>query len=345
MAATMRAAQARGRERIEIASVPIPEPGPGEVRVRLLACGICGSDLHFYHGGFWAPGTTPGHEMAGEIDALGDGVSGLATGDRVALEPFHTCGACEECAAGQPVRCRALRILGIHCGGGLAEFVTVQAHRAFPVPADLDPRIAALAEPMAVVVHGLRRGRLARGERVLVLGAGSIGLVATLAARELGAGEVFVTARHPHQAELAASLGATRVLREDEADESGIQALAREVPIDLVVETVGGSADTLKLATHAIRPGGRVCVLGLFFAPVPVEPMLLLLKEASLIWSNCYARSPGETDFATATRLVASRREALAPLLTHGVALGEASRAFALASDKKSGAVKVSVLP
>lgn len=341
---TMRAAQARGREQIEIGRIPIPEPEPGEVRVRLLACGICGSDLHFHHAGLWASGTTPGHEMAGEIDALGDGVSGLAKGDRVAIEPLHTCGTCQECLAGQPVRCRELQIHGIHRAGGLAEFVSVQASRAFRVPADLDPRIAALAEPMAVVVHGLRRGVLCAGQRVLVLGAGTVGLLTALAARELGAGEVFVTARHPHQAELASALGAARVLREADADESALRNLARDLPIDLVVETVGGRADTLRLAAHALRPGGNVCVLGLFLGPPRLDPLLLLLKEASLIWSNCYARAPGEPDFATATRLVASHRGTLAHLLTHTVPLDEVGRGFALASDKKSGAVKVSVL-
>jgi threonine dehydrogenase-like Zn-dependent dehydrogenase len=345
MAATMRAAQAQGRQQIQIGRIPVPEPQSGEVRVRVLACGICGSDLHFHHAGLWAPGAVPGHEMAGEVDALGDGVRGLAKGDRIAIEPLHSCGSCAECRAGQPVRCPELQIHGIHRAGGLAEFVCVQASRAFPIPADLDPRLAALTEPMAVVVHGLRRGGLQSGQRVLVLGAGTVGLVAALAARELGAADVFVSARHPHQAELAAALGAARVLSEAESDERGLQKLASEVPVDLVVETVGGSADTLRLAAHALRPGGSVCVLGLFLGPVRVEPLVLLLKEASLVWSNCYARSPGEPDFARAVRLVASQRGALFPLLTHGVPLDQAARGFALASDKKSGAVKVSVLP
>ena len=344
MSPTMRAAQAKGRARIELARVTAPEPAPGDVRVRVLACGICGSDLHFFHAGLWAPGTTPGHEMAGEIDALGDGVSGLARGERVAIEPFRTCGVCDECRTGQPVRCRELRIYGIHCGGGMAELVCVQASRAFRVPADLDPRLAALAEPMAVAVHGLRRGGLSAGQRVLVLGAGSVGLLTALAARALGASEVIVSARHPHQAELAAVLGASRVLREAEADERGLRELAQELPIDIVVETVGGSADTLRLAGNAIRPGGRVVVLGLFLGPVTLDPMLLLLKEATLVWANCYARAPGEPDFETAVRLVDGHRGALAHVTTHAVPLDAVDRGFALASDKKSGAVKVSVV-
>ncbi len=138
MPPTMRVARIQSRAQFELARAEVPEPAPGDVRVRLLACGICGSDLHFFHAGLFAPGATPGHEMAGEIDALGDGVSGLARGERVAIEPFRTCGSCSECLAGQPVRCPALRIYGIHCGGGLAEFVCVQAQRAFRVPADLD---------------------------------------------------------------------------------------------------------------------------------------------------------------------------------------------------------------
>jgi 2-desacetyl-2-hydroxyethyl bacteriochlorophyllide A dehydrogenase len=344
MPPTMRAAQIQGRAQIALARVDAPEPGPGDVRVRLLACGICGSDLHFFHAGLWAPGSTPGHEMAGEIDALGDGVTGLATGERVAIEPFRSCGVCAECLAGQPVRCRELRIYGIHCGGGLAELVCVQAQRAFRVPADLDPRLAALAEPMAVAVHGLRRGGLRAGQSVLVLGAGSVGLLTALAARALGASDVFVSARHPHQAELARAFGATRVLREAESDERGLRELASTAAIDLVVESVGGSAETVRLAANAIRPGGCVVVLGLFLAPITLDPMLLLLKEATFVWANCYARAPGEPDFETAIRLVAGHRSALAHLTTHAVPLDAVDRGFALASDKKSGAVKVSVV-
>lgn len=341
----MRAAQIRGRAQIGMARIEAPEPAPGDVRIRLLACGICGSDLHFFGAGLWPPGSIPGHEMAGEIDALGDGVKGLAKGERVAIEPFRSCGVCGECLAGQPVRCRELRIHGIHCGGGMAEFVCVQAQRAFRVPADLDPRIAALAEPMAVAVHGLRRGGLLAGHNVLVLGAGTVGLSTALAARALGAGEVFVSARHPHQAELASALGASHVLREAESDERGLRELASSLPIDLVVETVGGSADTVRLAANAIRPGGRVVVLGLFLRPITLDPMLLLLKEATLVWANCYARAPGEPDFETAIRLVDGHRSALAHVTTHVVPLAEVERGFELASDKKSGAVKVSVVP
>ncbi len=97
----MRAAVARGREQLAIDERPVPEPGPGEVRLRLRACGICGTDLHFYHAGLWPPGTTPGHEMSGAVDALGPGVEGWQTGDPVAVEPLHSCGVCPSCTIGR----------------------------------------------------------------------------------------------------------------------------------------------------------------------------------------------------------------------------------------------------
>lgn len=325
--------------------VPLPEPGPGEVRVAVEACGICGSDLHLFHAGFFAPGSIPGHEAAGRIDAIGPDVTGVATGVRVAIEPMRGCGRCDSCRRGLYSICREARLHGVHLPGGLAEAVVVPADRVHPVPADLDPGIAALAEPMAVVVHALARGGLTRGQRVLVLGAGSIGLLAIAAARQAGAGEIFVVARHPHQAALARALGATRVLGESEADLLSLDGIGRETPIDLVVETVGGSADTLRAAGAAVRPGGVISVVGVFLAAPPFEPMALMMKEVTLAFSYCYGRSGGRIDFADAVALLGRDRDALAPLVTHRLALDRIADAFALAGDRKAGAIKVSLAP
>lgn len=342
MTGTMRAAAFRAAGQIEIVQVPIPEPGPGEVRVRITACGLCGTDLHFFHMGPMAPGISPGHEMAGEVDALGDGVSEIRVGDRVAVEPLATCGVCDVCREGRDSICRECQLFGVNRSGGFAEFVSVPAHRAFPIAADLPPQLAALTEPMAVVVHGLRRASLDTGRRVLVLGAGAIGLLGTVAARALGAGEVWITARHPHQAELGASLGATRVIAESDLEPHG---LGREAPIDLVLETVGGNAETLDTAAAAVRPGGSVSVVGVFTGRVGIEPFTPLMKEVTFCWSNCYARGGEEADFATAVRLVSEHRDALSALTTDSIPLDEIQRAYARAADKKAGVVKVSVLP
>jgi threonine dehydrogenase-like Zn-dependent dehydrogenase len=340
----MRAAVCRGPGQLALEELPVPEPGPGEVRVRMRACGICGTDLHLLPLGYLSPPLIPGHEMMGEVDALGTGVEGLSAGDAVAIEPIHCCGSCESCLRGRESICREFQCLGIQGDGGLAEYMTLPARRLFPLAAGLAPQIAALAEPTAVVVHSLRRGRLRPGQRVLVLGAGSLGLLATMAARALGAAEVWTTARYDHQAELASQLGASRVLGEQEASREGLRTLGIEFPIDCVVETVGGSADTLLLAGEAVRPGGMISVVGVFMGHVTIDPLPLLIKEATLAWSNCYDHPHEGADFETATRLIDEHRDALARLTTHQVGLDEIAWGFRLAGDRKAGAIKVTVL-
>jgi L-idonate 5-dehydrogenase len=338
-----RAAVVSGPKRFALQERAVPEPGPGEARVRVEACGVCGSDLAFHQRGLFQAGQVPGHEMAGRVDALGEGVRGVALGARVAVEPVRTCGACDDCRSGRDSLCRDFRVHGIHLPGGFAEHVLVPAERLYPVPEDVDPAVAALAEPLAVAVHGLRQGGLEKGQRVLVLGAGNVGLAALVTARAMGAGEVFASARYPAQAEMARELGATRVLDESEATP---EALARGgTDFDLVVESVG-RGDTLRAAGAALRPGGTVSVLGVFFEPVELEPMPLFLKEARLVWSNCYHRRSGDdADFALATRLLDSERERLARLVTHRLPLTSVARAFELAADRRAGAIKVSVAP
>ena len=341
----MHAAVARGRCQIEIDTLPVPDPGPGDVRVRVEACGICGSDLHLYNLGGLAPGTVPGHEMVGVVDALGAGATGVRWGERVAVEPFRTCGVCALCRAGRGNLCREARLLGVQAPGGLAEYVTAPAARVFPVPGALSSGVAALAEPLSVSIHGLRRVAFEPGQRVLVLGAGAVGLLTVLAARALGAGEVLVTARHPHQAECAEALGADRVLAAAEADPTTLAALGREREIDVVVETVGGQADTLNAAGAAVRPGGAVAVLGLFLGPVSLQPLPLLMKEVTLAWSYCYEHGEDRAEFADALCILDERRDAAAQLVTHTLPLDEVAHAFRVASDRKAGAIKVSLAP
>ncbi len=342
----MRAARVAGPRRLEVRDVPLPECEPEQVRVRIEACGICGSDLHRYHAEQMPPDHTPGHEMAGVIDAVGDGVSEIAPGTQVVVEPLRSCGVCEYCRSGRDSICPEAQLYGWHLDGGFAEYVAVPEHRVYPVAADLRPEIAALAEPVAVSIHGLSRGGFEPGQRVLVLGAGAIGQVTLLCARALGAGEVWMTARYAQQAEAARALGAKRVLTEQEASLGQLEGLGRSSAFDLVVETVGGHADTLASACAAARPGGVVSVLGVFIDAPPLDPTQALMKELDLCWSNCYHRPvDGRADFEVAAGLVDTERESLAHLTTHQLPLSEVDRAFEIASDKKSGAVKVSVCP
>jgi len=342
---TMRAAVSKSGSSLAIESVPIPEPGRGEVRVRVSACGICGSDLHLFRGGLMRPGLTPGHEIAGIVDAVGPGVSRVSAGEHVAVEPFRSCGECDECRSGRDPVCRSSQLLGIQADGGLAEYMVASERRMFPAPADLGPEITALAEPLAVSIHGLRRGGFEKESRILILGAGCVGLMGLFAARAMHAGEIWITARYPHQAELARRLGADRVLTEAEATAENLDRLGRSHPIDMALETVGGSADTLGDGAAAVRPGGAVAVLGFFPGAIQLNPLPLLMKEVSLVWSYCYHHGERSADFSDAIEFLSRERELASLLTSVSVPLDDIERAFALALQKNTGIIKVSVIP
>ncbi len=330
---------------LEVREIDAPAPAPGEAVVRVRACGICGSDLHWFGGASPPPQVCPGHECVGEIAAVGAAVSALREGDRVAVEPLRPCGVCERCGRGAYHLCSRLEILGISRNGGLADFVAVPAERLYALPADLPMRSAALSEPLAVCVHAVRLAPVALGDRVLVLGAGTIGLLSIVAARAAGAAEVWATARHPHQAAAALALGASRVFAGEREAAHELPALAQERPVDVVIETVGGAADTLRAAVRCARPGGVVVVLGVFLVDPAFDALSLMMKEVRVVGSIVYNRSAGKADFAVAIELLAARQAALAPLVTHAFSLDAALAAFTTAADKSSGAIKVVVEP
>lgn len=313
------------------------EPGPladGAVRLRVSACGICGTDLHLYRRELPAPpGGVPGHEIVGTPIQGGDFADGL-----YAVEPIQRCGACALCAAGRPHLCPQGRLLGIALPGGLAELVDVPAYTLHPVDASVSPRVAALAEPLAVCVRAVNLAELTLSSRVLVLGGGTIGLLSALLARDRAA-QVAITVRHAHQRALAESFG-IRALGEDEV---ALWALDREP--DVIIETVGGGADTLLQATRLCRRAGRVVVVGVFSGGQPIDALGLVLKELSLVGSNTYGNDRRGSEFRSAVDLLPRYRAELEALQTHTVPLREVDRGFAVAADKKSGAVKVVVTP
>ena len=337
----MKAAVYSGPGLLNIVDRKIPEPAAGWVRIGVTAVGICGSDLHIFGGMLGdIAGLQPGHEVAGVIDAIGEGVT-LATGTNVALEPITACGICHQCATGHRNRCAKHRLFGVTARGGMAEYLSVPAECLHVLPADLNSNVAALAEPMAVCVRGARRARIALGDRVGVLGGGTIGLLSALAARESGAREVFVTARYPHQRALAESLGVTRAFAtiEEMVDSIGPESM------DVVIETVGGKSDALTEAVSVVARGGTIAMLGVFDGSPKIPGLPFADRELTLVGSYCYARDSRIGDFAYATELLSKYRSQLPELVTHKFKLDEVSRAFEAANDKKSGSIKVQIEP
>jgi threonine dehydrogenase-like Zn-dependent dehydrogenase len=339
--ARMKAAVYRARSDIRVEERSLPEPPPGWVRIAVSSAGICGSDLHTFDSAFGDPaGMQPGHEMAGVVDAVGHGCS-IDTGSHVAVEPLVACGDCGYCHAGKTNLCRTIAFIGFDHPGGLAEYVLAPEHALHELPPDLNPSAAALAEPMAVCVRGTHIAQIGRGDRVAIVGAGTIGLLSILTAREAGASEVFIAARHPHQQELALSLGA------DAAFGSSAQLIdeAGDDHIDVVLETVGGEADTLAESVTIARRGGRISVLGLFTGSVDLPGPAFFFKELTVAASNCYSRERGVGDFAQGTQLAAVHAERIEPIVTHTFTLDRVAEAFDVAGNKSTGAVKVHIRP
>jgi 2-desacetyl-2-hydroxyethyl bacteriochlorophyllide A dehydrogenase len=338
----MRGALATGPKTIAVQEIETPAPGTGDVVVAVRACGICGSDLHWWHGAWPAPPVCPGHEIAGEVAAVGRDVAGFKEGDRVAVEGIAACGRCNPCLAGDYHYCRELAIVGMTHPGGFADMIRMPARHCFAVPAGVDFPVAALSEPLAVSVHGVRVSGLEIGQRVLVLGAGTIGLTAVIAARAGGAGEILVTARRPQQRAAALALGADRVI--DASDAATLAAAAAESPIDLVVETVGGEADTLETALRTCRAGGTVCLLGAFTRDPTISAVSVLAKEITLKGSMVYNRAGARADFEIVQDLL--RRDGArigAALITHRFPLERIADGFATANDKTTGSIKVTI--
>ncbi|HYV56278.1 MAG TPA: alcohol dehydrogenase catalytic domain-containing protein [Candidatus Nitrosopolaris sp.] len=337
----MQAAFCRGAGNVVLDDVERPTPGAGEVVVRVRNCGICGSDLHWYHDQMMIPSVCPGHEISGEVADVGPGVTNLQAGDAVALEGIASCGRCRYCSTGEYQRCPRVLVVGMTIPGGFAEYVKMPARHCFRVPAGVDFATAALSEPLGVAVHGVRLAGLEIGQQVAVLGAGTIGLMAVVAARAGGAGEVIVVARRPQQKAAALALGADRVV--DDGDPNGLGGVV-DAPIDLVVETVGGAADTLDTAVAACRPGGTICILGAFTRSPTFPALFVLAKELRLIGSFVYGRAGARADFDIVLDILRRQGRHIAEtVITHRVPLAEIARGFRTAADKTTGAIKVTI--
>jgi len=328
--------QARWTESgLEIAEVEPPKLAPGWARLKVAACGICGTDLHLYRRELPPPlGIAPGHEMAG---TLLEGQPGLPD-TLYAIEPKHVCGRCDFCISGRSQLCEKLEIFGVVKPGGLAEWVDVPTETLHPVHVSVSPVVASLAEPLAVCERALDLARLESDSRVLVLGAGSIGLLSGLLARDR-AKTVAITARHPQQIDAAKRLGLLPL------PEHELKAWAAEAQPDVVIETVGGQAKTLLDATRHCRAGGRIVVLGIFSKRVEVSGYQLATRELEIVGSNMYGASRRGSQFRAAVELLPRYASEIAPLQTHRFALSRLDDAFAAASDKHSGAIKVTVIP
>ena len=290
-----------------IQDLPMPEPGPDEVLIRIHRCGVCGSDLSQTAadtvGGF--PTGRLGHEYCGEVVEVGREVGGVRPGDRVTAPAVSGCGNCEGCRLGHPSFCRRPRMTF----GGFGEYVAIPERAAIAVPDSLSWADGALIEPIACGLHALRIAPMRKGDRLLLLGAGSMAIALTWWARRLRAGRIAVASRSAHRAETLMALGADAVLPFD-AEAAEFAAALGGAP-DIVAECVG-KPGLLARAADLVRPGGAVLSLGMCMHGDPVVPGRCTRKEMRLLFPSGYqleelvetARAFDADGFHPAERLV-----------------------------------------
>jgi L-iditol 2-dehydrogenase len=319
-------------------SVPPPTASAQEVLVRVGVAGLCGTDHRIFTGDrAVAYPRVMGHEFVGLVEAVGEGVTRVAVGDRVVVEPNYSCGTCPLCREGNRNLCLSRTAIGIDVDGGFAEVVRVPVRCCWPAPRGIADEDLMLTEPLAVVVRAVERAGVRAGETAAVVGVGTLGLLALQVLRARGA-RVLCVGRTGRRFALARELGAETV---HATSDGPLAAVAREFSgregVDCVIETAG-TPEAVNHALELVRPGGRIVLTGLPHAPTAVSFLSVVRREVTITGSMIY-----QDEFAEAMRLVAAGRVRTAPLITHRVPLDEIARAFA--AHEEPTAIKVAVVP
>jgi (R,R)-butanediol dehydrogenase/meso-butanediol dehydrogenase/diacetyl reductase len=327
-----------------------PDPGHGDVVVRVATCGICGTDLHEYVAG---PIVTPvephpltgarnpqilGHEFAGNVVAVGPGVTRVGEGDRVSIMPLAYCGTCAYCRRGLQHLCATMACVGLsHAWGGMAELATVAEYQVVPLPDGVSFLQGALIEPTAVAAYGVERAGVAPGDRVLVTGAGPIGALAALCARSAGASTVYVSEPSAARRARAEALEVATVLDPTTVD---VPAFLREqsdgLGVDVAIEC-SGHPNGFSTAIQSLRRRGTLAQTGLFVGEATVEPMLWALNDLTIVGTWCY----WVYDFDRIAAQIAAGDLPVERVVTSEVDLDEAPDAFVRLASGSADEIKV----
>jgi L-iditol 2-dehydrogenase len=336
---------------LTVTDVDRPDPGPGEVRIRVAACGICGSDVHGFTGatGRRIPPLVMGHEAAGTIHAVGPGVGDLAVGDRVALDSTVFCGGCEHCHAGRENLCTHREVLGVSCGtyrrhGCFAEYAVVPRRIAHPIPDTMSFVSAALLEPLTIALHAVRLGAAGAATRsAVVVGAGTIGLAVVAALRAVGVPRIAAIDLDPDRLAAARRLGATDTFVAGPAAAAAAAAWgtasADTDGADLVVEAVG-STPAVQTAVAAATRGGTVVLVG-NVSPTIDLPLQTVVTRQLRLQGSCASAGC----YPEAIRLVASGAVDLSGFVSRVAPLAEGPAWFDRLQRREPGLVKVVLEP
>jgi L-gulonate 5-dehydrogenase len=334
----MKAFQVKAPHDYQVAEVEAPEVASGEVLVRVAFAGICGSDMHIIHGdnAFVRFPRITGHEFAGVVEAIGEGVADVAAGERVCIDPVISCGTCYPCRIGRPNVCSSLEVIGVHRNGGFEEFVAVPAANVHRLPEHIGLDAAALVEPYTIAANVLDRMQPHPGDRLMILGAGVIGMTILQMARAKGIDEIIVTDVINERLAAAKQLGATQVLNSREQDvEKEVLALTQGEGVPLIADAACVPAllpQMLRLAS----PAGRIGLLGFSVQPSDLVQLEVIKKELTLVGSRLNNRK-----FPEVLELMASGQLDPLALVSHRLPLSDMPSAIEMLDHRPEEARKV----
>jgi L-iditol 2-dehydrogenase len=344
---TMKAAIMHNTREIRIEELPVPTIGQGEVLVKVMAVGICGSDLHYYTHGRIGKYVVEkpiilGHECAGDIAAVGSHVSRFKVGDRVAVEPGVTCGHCEACKEGRYNLCPDVQFLATPpVDGAFVQYIKIREDFVFSIPDELSYEEAALIEPFSVGIHAATRTKLQPGSTIAIMGMGPVGLMAVAAAKAFGADTIIVTDLEPLRLDAAKQMGATHIINvRDQDPVREVKQITNGQGVDVAWETAG-NPKALQSALGSLRRGGKLAIVGLPAQDeIPLNVPFIADNEVDIYGIFRYANTyPKGIKFLAAGIVDATK------LITDKYALDQTQEAMERALNYKSECLKVIVYP
>lgn len=333
-----------GNGRFEVREKEIPALGPRDVLIRNMAAGVCGTDVHIYHGEEGSAAVTPpvvlGHEYAGLVEAVGGEVTAVSVGDHVTVDPNMYCGQCPNCRAGKKQLCERMVAVGVNFDGGFAEYSVVPEGQCFRLAPDLPYEVGAMAEPIACCLHGIDLAQIRPGQRVLVIGGGAIGLIMAQLARLSGAASVIVSEPIEMRRQIALQVGADGVIDPMREDVRGrFQELTGRDGAEVVIECVGRPV-AVKQAVEAAAPGAMLMLFSVPSVGATYElPLFDIFKKELTIRGSMV----NPDTHARAVALLNAGRLQIEPLITHRFPLGDVEDAIKMQMSAES--IKVLVKP
>ena len=325
--------------KIEFREIETPVPKAGEVLIRIMKIGVCGSDIHVWHGKhpFTSYPVTQGHEVSGEIAALGAGVENLEVGQKVTIQPQVVCGKCYPCRHGKYNLCETLKVMGFQTTGVASEYFTVDAAKVTPLPQEMSFDEGAMIEPLAVAVHAVRKFGDMRGMRVAVLGAGPIGILVAQAAKGMGAESVLITDISDLRLEKARQCGVDFCVNTREADfgEALVSSFGPD-KADVIYDCAGNNV-TMGQAIRCARKGSTIILVAVFAGMAEVDLAVLNDHELDLNTTMMYRNE----DYLEAIELVRAGKVDLKPLISKHFAFRDYAEAYRYIDENRETTMKV----